>query len=68
MALLEHLKTHISPKDLRLRAKAFVQTERFIQNASQGGGVGPMKKTFLVRGTKDIRVDIEVQSGMAFVP
>ncbi len=69
LKMLNALKTQLSPKDLRARAAVFTKAERFIQNAGNAGGVSaPVSKTFLVPGTRDIRVDIEVITGHAFVP
>jgi hypothetical protein len=45
-----------------------MKAERFIINAGTGGGVGPTKKSFYEPRSGDIRVDIEVWAGMAFVP
>ena len=43
-----------------------MRAERFITGAAPYG-VMPPGQSFLVRGTGDIRVDVEVQSGLAFV-
>lgn len=68
-AMLQALQTQLSPKDLRARATAFQKAGKFIDNAGKAGGVSaPVSKTFLVKGTRDIRVDIEVITGQAFVP
>ncbi|GAB3422811.1 hypothetical protein NX774_10875 [Massilia agilis] len=51
-----------------LRSKAFDDARRFMRNAAAHGGVAAhTAKSFLVRGDRHgRRVDIEVQSGMAF--
>jgi hypothetical protein len=65
--LLESLRLKIPAREAELRREAFMKAHRFIDSAATSGGVGPCKKTFLVRGSRDQRVDIEVQSGLAFV-
>jgi hypothetical protein len=50
------------------RQIAISRATRFIVNAAIRGGVVPTKVSFLEPGTRDIRIDIEVQAGMAFVP
>lgn len=47
--------------------RSFQRAERFILNASNCGGVVPPGQSFLERGTRGIRVDIEVITGTAFV-
>lgn len=66
LTMVSELKAQLSAKQLAERSSAFIRAERFIKNAGPYG-VMPTKQTFLERGTKDIRVDIEVQSGQAFV-
>lgn len=44
------------------------RAERFILQAGRNNGVdAPVSKTFKVKGTKDLRIDIEVISGKAFI-
>lgn len=67
--MLEELAARLTPAELQARQDGFAQAHDFINRAAQAGGVGPVKKSFPrkpVRG--GIRVDIEVQKGMAFVP
>lgn len=69
LSMVESLKAQLTSKQLKVRAKGFQQAERFIKNAGKAGGVSaPVSRTFLTQGTKDIRVDIEVITGQAFVP
>ena len=69
LSLLEKLKNKLSPKDRKIRKKPFSKAERFVNTAGQNGGVfARLSRTFLVKGSKDKRVDIEVLSGKAFVP
>lgn len=66
-ALLSRLEGKIHPREAMIRRDSFQKAHRFIDSAVTAGGVGPCKKSFLVRGGRDQRVDIEVQSGLAFV-
>jgi hypothetical protein len=52
------------------RAKAFAQAIRFIENAMVTGGVGPPGKSFNANDPRvpDARVDIQIYTGLAFVP
>jgi hypothetical protein len=65
--LLSGLRTKIPTREAMLRRDSFGKAHRFIDSAASSGGVDPCKKSFLVRGSRDQRVDIEVQSGLAFV-
>lgn len=67
--MLDQLAAQLTSAELQARQDAFTEAREFIDRAAQAGGVGPMKKSFPrkpVRG--GIRVDIEVQKGIAFVP
>lgn len=53
-----------------VRAVGFAQAHRFICQAEQSGGVGPVSESFpRVKSDEypDSRVDIEVKAGLAFV-
>lgn len=63
---LERLAAKLTPAERDKRALGLRQARRFLMNAAQGGGVGPTKASF-PPGTP-IRIDIEVLSGIAFVP
>lgn len=66
--LLTALHNKIHHQSAALRHDAFQKAHRFIDAAAAGGGVGPTRKSFYVRGRRDgSRVDIEVQRGLAFV-
>ncbi len=66
--LLSGLGNRIGDVEFKLRREAFHRAHDFVDRAQEGGGVGFAKKSFLVRGLRDAtRVDIEVQSGLAFV-
>ncbi|BFI44266.1 hypothetical protein YKD1_06850 [Yersinia pseudotuberculosis] len=66
---LDGLESGLSKKDRQLRKTEFEKARRFIENAENNGGVdAQVSKTFQVKGTAHERVDIEVNSGKAFVP
>jgi hypothetical protein len=67
--MLDDLAGQLTEAELRARQDAFAQAHEFVDRAAQAAGVGPIKKSFPrkpVRG--GIRVDIEVQKGIAFIP
>ena len=77
LAELSNLKAKLNKKQLKLRDEAFRKVERYIQNAAVSGGVyAYTQRTFQNRGFADsdkeverhARVDIEVKTGIAFVP
>lgn len=66
--MIEKLKLKIGDFEVQKREDAFRKAERFIREASENGGTSAcIKQPFKVKGTKDIRVDIEILSGVAFV-
>jgi hypothetical protein len=65
-ALLEKLKNSLTDKELSLREKQFDDAQRYVENVN-GGIDATIKKTFRNRKTKDVRVDIEVLAGRAFI-
>ncbi|MDX1666929.1 MAG: hypothetical protein R3350_06860 [Saprospiraceae bacterium] len=65
-SLLDRLKEKLHSKDRELRKRQFEDAKRFIKGA-KGGIDAPERKSFRNRKTKDIRVDIEVWSGRAFI-
>lgn len=64
--LLGILKSRMNKKELELRERQFDDAERYIENV-EGGLDALKKKTFRNRKTKDVRVDIEILSGTAFI-
>lgn len=64
--LLYRLRDRLSSKDRELRKKQFEDAERFI-NGVEGGVDAPIRRTFQNYKTRDVRVDIEIWSGKAFV-
>ncbi|MGK0366831.1 MAG: hypothetical protein ACI85O_003908 [Saprospiraceae bacterium] len=53
-------------KELSEREKQFEDAKRYIENV-EGGIDAVKKKTFTNRKTKDIRIDVEVLAGIAFI-
>lgn len=65
----DSLEQRLTPSEARDRAEPLQDLRDFIRRASQCGGVyAPLRKSFLKRGSRDIRVDLEVIQGMACVP
>lgn len=63
--LLQQLKALLNSKEYAERAEQFDQAERYIEGAN--GIEASERRTFQNRKTKDVRVDIEVLAGRAFV-
>lgn len=66
LSLLATLKSRMTKKELALRERQFDDAKRYIENV-EGGVDATKKKTFRNRKTKDVRVDIEVLAGTAFL-
>lgn len=66
LSLLRKLKEKLPRKEQKLREKPFEDAERFIKGA-KGGVQSRVSQTFLNRKTRDVRVDLEVLGGFAFV-
>jgi hypothetical protein len=66
--LLAALKSKIPQSEAALRGPSFLKAHGFIDRCAAHGGIGPTKQTWPKPSRKDSRrVDIEVQSGRAFV-
>lgn len=63
--LLQQLKEKLSEKEYAERTDQFDQAERYIEGAE--GIEAPEHRRFLNRKTKDVRIDIEVLAGRAFI-
>lgn len=66
LKLLEKLKTKLTDKELKAREDEFKKAKRYIENVN-GGVDAVKKKSFTNWKTEDIRVDIEILGGTAFV-
>ena len=67
---LSDLEAGLSDRQKRARTQCFGLAHRFITNAQTYGGVGPTSRSFPAGRPgedTDIRVDIEVKKGRAFV-
>jgi hypothetical protein len=68
LEFLENLKNKLTKTEYEKRKTEFEKAEKFIKQAGENGGVNAkVSKTFKVKDTKDLRVDIEVISGKAFI-
>ena len=66
--MIDSLENQLTPSEAKIRTKAFEKARTFVHQAGKNGGVdAQISKTFRVKGTKDIRVDIEVITGSAFI-
>jgi RHS repeat-associated protein len=69
LSMVDELESKLSKSERKLRQSELEKVRNFIKNAGEAGGVdAPVSKTFQVKGTKHERIDIEVNSGTAFVP
>lgn len=68
---IQRLKSKLNKPQLKLREEAFAKAENEVIRCSKYGGVMASDyapKSFVVRGTRSERVDIEVRRGVAFLP
>lgn len=69
LKMCDDLEAKLSERERNDRAEALAQLRRFLRSAAQGGGVSaPVSKTWLKRGSRNIRIDLEVVKGLACVP
>jgi hypothetical protein len=69
LKMCDDLEGQLTEREKQDRKRPLEQLRRFIRSAASGGGVSaPVSKSFLKRGSKDIRIDLEVITGMACVP
>ncbi|HZT81292.1 MAG TPA: hypothetical protein VFA26_13775 [Gemmataceae bacterium] len=65
----DQLEAKLTDREKADRQEPLARLRRFIREAAKGGGVkAPTSKSFLKRGSKNIRIDIEVIKGLACVP
>lgn len=68
LKLISKLENKLQKRDYQIRKKPFNKARRFVIEAGKNGGVNsPSTKSWKVKKSKDLRVDIEVHSGTAFV-
>ena len=72
LSFLANIEEQCSDSQKAERKQAFVKAKRFVDNASKQGGVGPESQPHSFqdskRTVKNARVDIEIRSGLTFVP
>ncbi len=69
LKMVDDLEASLTKAERKARQKELDKARKFIRDAGKAGGIdAPVSKTFLAKDTKDVRVDIEVISGKAFVP
>ena len=72
LLFLANIKGQCSECQREERKQAFRKAERFVTNASEQGGVTPEAQPHPFqdskRKTKNARVDIEIRSGLTFIP
>jgi hypothetical protein len=66
LALLEDLEGQLTKKEREERKKQLVNAQRFIENI-EGGIDAVNKKSFYSRDKGNLRIDIEVLGGIAFI-
>ncbi len=67
LALLVKLKNKIPKKEADIRVNEFVKAKQFIEQGPHEVIAGKISRSFVVKGTKKERVDIEIQKGIAFI-
>lgn len=65
---MKALKIKHSKQELKKRQDAFNKASKFIEITNKAGGAyAQIAKTFMVKNSKNARIDIEVIEGKAFV-
>jgi hypothetical protein len=72
LEFLAKIEEQCSKSQKEQRKQAFGKARRFVENASKQGGVGPEAQPHSFqdkrRTVKNARVDIEIRSGLTFIP
>jgi hypothetical protein len=69
LSLCDRLESQLTNQEKKDREQGLRQLRRFIRAAARAGGVAaPVNRSWYKRGSKDIRIDLEVVTGMACVP
>ena len=72
LSFCDELEGRLTEREKRDREQPLTELREYIRRVAKFGGISanprPHKKSFLKRGAKDIRVDLEVQKGMACIP
>ena len=65
---LNNLKGQLTPVEIRLRTNSIIKAENRINTAPRGGVSAPMRKSYYDDfRNRHIRIDIEVNAGIAFI-
>jgi hypothetical protein len=67
LRFLDDLEKKLTPAEKRAREEAFRQIREYVSNIHHSGLSAGTKKSFPRRNRGDIRVDLEVQAGVACV-
>jgi hypothetical protein len=68
LGFLKRLIAKIPKPEFLKRKQSFEKAASFIEQAGENGGVdAQVSKTFRMKNSKDVRVDIEVIKGTAFI-
>jgi hypothetical protein len=65
---LDELEDHLTLSERRAREEAFKQAREYVRRVPRPGLGAGTKKTFPRNNRGHVRVDIEVQAGLACVP
>jgi hypothetical protein len=69
MRLIERLEAQLTPQEKRIRENGFAQLRKAAETAAKAGGFwARQSRSFPRPPTGDIRVDLEVITGIAAVP
>jgi hypothetical protein len=69
LSLCDRLEAQLTDREKKDREQPLRQLRRFIRAAARAGGVSaPVSRSWYKRGSKDIRIDLEVVTGTACVP
>src|SRR5262245_25836065 len=72
LKMCDELEGMLSESERLARVKGFAEFREYVMRASKSGGIPadprPHKKSFPRRGAGDIRVDLEIQKGLACIP
>lgn len=65
--LLNKLKNRIPKKEAQIRDSVFLKAKQFIEQGPHEVISAMITRSFKVKGTKQERIDIEIQKGEAFI-
>lgn len=68
LRFVEQLEAKLSRRQREERAFGFERLRRFIENARRTRGADPGPQRWKTPGTTDIRIDLEIITGKAFMP